>query len=180
MENNLHNGYLFKALDAYPYNLEETLEALNYALSYNGSDAHALYLMGLVYAEQLQEYDIAKEYFAEAMASKMDLPVIYPFYIRTLIKNEDYQEAQKLLDFAYKVKGTDKAFLKSIQAVLYEKTGNYKRAVSSYKKAIRLAVNNAFVDYAEKELDRVKKKLKSPKKGKRKRIKRSRIKKKGV
>ena len=33
MENNLHNSYLFQALDSYPYELEQTLEALNYALS---------------------------------------------------------------------------------------------------------------------------------------------------
>ena len=29
MDTNLHNTYLFKALDAYPYELEETIEALN-------------------------------------------------------------------------------------------------------------------------------------------------------
>lgn len=171
MENNLHNSYLFKALDAYPYKLEETLEALNYSLSYNGNNAHALYLMGLVYAEQLQEYETAKEFFAEAIATKMETPIVYPFYIQTLIWNEDYDEAQKLLDFALKVKGTDKAFLKLIQGVLLEKKGQFKQAVKSYKEAIKLAVHNSFVVYTEKELDRVKKKLKSPKKGKRKKNK---------
>ena len=158
MENNLHNSYLFKALDAYPYNLEETLEALNYALSYNSNDAHVLYLMGMVYAEQLQEYETAKDYFAEAIASKMETPLVYPFYIQTLIFNEDYDEAQKLMDFALNIKGTDKAFLQLIQGVLYEKLQKYKPAKKAYKKAIKLAVNNAFIDYTEKELGRLKKK----------------------
>lgn len=38
--------YIFQALDAYPYNLEETVESLNYALSYDDKNAVALCLMG--------------------------------------------------------------------------------------------------------------------------------------
>ena len=61
MGNNLHNSYVFQAIDAYPYNLEETLEALNFALSYNEKDTQALCLMGRVYAEQLKDYELKQK-----------------------------------------------------------------------------------------------------------------------
>ena len=51
---NLANNYLFKALDAYPYDLEETIEALTYALSYDEKNTVALCLMGRVLCRKLE------------------------------------------------------------------------------------------------------------------------------
>lgn len=42
------NKYYFEALDNYPYNLPDCLEALNYALSYDPEDADSLCLMGSI------------------------------------------------------------------------------------------------------------------------------------
>ncbi len=108
MENNLHNNYLLKAMDAYPYNLEETLEALNYALSYNEKDAQALCLMGRVYAEQLNDYETAKQYYVEALSENIEMHHIYPHYVQALLWNDDYEDAEKLIDFALTIKGIDK------------------------------------------------------------------------
>ncbi|WP_400076085.1 tetratricopeptide repeat protein [Winogradskyella sp. R77965] len=171
MENNLHNSYVFQALDAYPYNLEETLEALNYALSYNEKDAQALCLMGRVYAEQLKNYETAKQYFAEAIAQHMEMPKTYPFYIQTLLWNEDYVEAQKLIDFAKTLKGVDKALLQLMQGVLFEKLGQFKIAIKTFKAANKTATNNDFIRYVDNELSRVKKKMKPKKKCKKKKKK---------
>lgn len=171
MENNLHNNYLFKALDAYPYELEETLEALNYALSYNSKDAHALCLMGRVYAEQLKDYETAKQYYAEAVAHEMDMPKTYPFYIQTLLWNEDYDEAEKLITFALTIKGVNKSILHYYKAVLLEEQGQFKEAVKVYKIAIKLATDNGVINYVENELNRVKKKIKPKKKKKSKKKK---------
>ena len=77
MENSNFNRYLFKALEAYPYELDEAIEALGYALSYDAKNVQALCLMGKIYWEQLGEYEAAKECYAEAMASNMDMPTIY-------------------------------------------------------------------------------------------------------
>ncbi|WP_282134760.1 tetratricopeptide repeat protein [Seonamhaeicola maritimus] len=174
MENNLHNNYLFKALDAYPYELEETLDSLNYALSYNPKDAQSLCLMGRVYAEQLKDYETAKQYFAEAVAHGMDLPKTYPFYIQTLLWNDDYHEADKLIAFALTIKGIDKALMQLLKGVLLEKQGAYKLAIKSYKNANKTATNNCFIDYVNNEISRVKKKI-EPKK---KKVKKSKKKKK--
>lgn len=151
--------YLFKALDAYPYDLEEAIEALNYALSYDDKNAKALCLMGKVYTEQLGEYEAAKECYAQAMASNMEMPYIYPDYIRTLIMNEDYEEAQKLLDFAMALKAADKAALYFYQGLLNEVQREYKKAINAYKQAIKHGLNNEFIRRIEEEIGRVKGKL---------------------
>ena len=151
--------YLFKALDAYPYDLEEAIEALNYALSYDDKNAKALCLMGKVYAEQLGEYEAAKECYAQAMASNMEVPYIYPDYVRTLIMNEDYGEAQKLLDFAMALKAADKAALYFYQGLLNEAQNEYKEAINAYKQAKKHGLNNEFIRRIEEEIGRVKGKL---------------------
>jgi len=167
METNLHNNYLFKALDAYPYELEETLEALNYALSYNNKDAQALCLMGRVYAEQLKDYETAKQYFAEAIAQHMEMPKTYPYYVQTLLWNDDFEEAEKLIKFGLTVKGVDTALLQLFQGILFEKKGAFKAAIKAFKTANKTATNNNFIDYVNNELSRVKNKIR-PKKGKKK------------
>lgn len=171
MENNLHNSYFLKALDAYPYNLEETLEALNYALSYNNKDVQALCLMGRLYAEQLKDYETAKQYYVEALAEGLDANYVYPHYLYTLLWNEDYDEAEKLLVYAFKVKGIGKAQLLLIKGQLYEATGKYKLAITTLKEAKKGGLNNGFVDYVNREISRVENKVKSKKKKKKRKKK---------
>ncbi|MEL6809903.1 MAG: hypothetical protein AAFP76_01055 [Bacteroidota bacterium] len=166
METNTHNIYLFKALDAYPFNLEETIESLNYALSYDPNDAQALLLMARLYAFQLKDYESAKHYFEAAMTAQMEMTQLYPDYVFTLLLNEDYPEAQRLLEYATQLKGTDKAVLQLLQGQLYEGIFEYKRAVTSLKEARKLAKNNHFMGFVKQEIERVKGKL--PKKNKKK------------
>lgn len=168
MERTNFNMYLFKAMEAYPYELQEAIEALNYALSYDAKNVQALCLMGKVYAEQLGDYETAKDCFAEALASKMEMPAIYPDYIRTLLANEDYKEAQKLLDFAIKVKATDKGALYILQGQLFEGLGKNKKALMAIEKSKRYGFNNDFIRFADNETARVKKKLQKSKKKKKK------------
>ena len=70
--------YLFQALDNYPYNLEDVVESLDYALSYNNKNTMALCLYGRVYAEQLSDYEQAKLYFQEALISNIFAKEVYP------------------------------------------------------------------------------------------------------
>ncbi len=76
--------YLFQALDNYPYCLEETIESLDYALSYDSKNPTALGLYGRIYSEQLQDYETAKSYFQEAIANNIYAIEVYPFYINAL------------------------------------------------------------------------------------------------
>ena len=160
METNLHNHYVFKALEAYPWELEKAIEALNYALAYEPENAKALQLMAKVHYEQLGDNETAKTFFEKALASGMDLPDIYPEYIRLLINNDDFKEAQKLIDFAKTVKGIDKAGIALTQGQLYEKLTLFKESEKALKDAKQFALNNDFISYVDDILSRVKRKKK--------------------
>lgn len=164
MDTNLLNNYVLKAIDAYPYELEETVENLNYALSYEPNNAYALYLMGRLQAEQLGDYEKAKEYFAEALANKMDFQKVYQHYILVLIWNNDYTEAQKLIDFAFRVKGIGKGLIWFLQGLLFEYLQANKKAIKALKKAKQFGYNDSFTSYIDSEISRNKKKLKPKKK----------------
>ena len=160
MENNLHNIHLFRAIEAYPWELEKAVEALNYALSYDPENVKALHLMAKVHYEQLGDNETAKRYFEKALASNIETPDIYPDYIRLLINNEDFNEAQKLIDFAKTVKGIGKAGIALAQGQLYESIAKYEDAEKVLKEAKQLALNDDFISFVDTVLSRVKKKRK--------------------
>jgi len=149
--------YLFQALDNYPYSLEETIESLDYAMSYDSKNTTALCLYGRIQTEQLQNYEEAKRYFQEALAINIDAVAVYPYYIETLLLNEDYEEASKLIDFALTVKGINKmVILKKVQ--LLERQAAIKAALKLLKE-VKL---NTFTNETY-ETDEVEKRLKSKK-----------------
>jgi len=160
METNLYNNYLFRAIENYPYELEKTIEALNYALSYNPKSVKALCLMARIQSEQLGDYELAKEYYEKALMSRLDIPEVYPDYIRLLINNEDYEEAQKLIDFARQVKGIDKAGIELTQAYLFEALLEFDNAEKALNDAKLFALNNDFISYVDEVISRVNKKRK--------------------
>ena len=160
MENNLQNIYLFRAIEAYPWELEKAVEALNYALAYDPENVKALHLMAKVHYEQLGDYEMAKLYFESALASNIEAREIYPDYIRLLINNEDYEEAQKLIEFANTIKGVDKAGIALTQGQLFESLAKFEDAEEVLKKAKQLALNDDFINFVDNVLSRVKKKRK--------------------
>lgn len=166
MGTHILNNYIFKALDAYPYELEKATEALNYALSYDEKDTMALCLKGRIYAETLKDYDKAKTIYTEALAENVKAFHIYPHYINVLLWNEDYEEAMRFIDFALKVKGSDKVELYHKQAILFEQQKLYKKALIKIKLAKRFNYDsNNIYDLKETE-SRIKDKM--PKKAKKK------------
>jgi tetratricopeptide (TPR) repeat protein len=150
--------YLFQALDNYPYWLEGTSEALDYALSYDEKNTTALCLYARIEAEQLQNYEAAKSYFQEALAINMDAVAVYPYYLETLLLNEDYEEAAKLIDFALTIKGINKMAILLKKVHLLERQQNIKGAIKLMKE-VKLAsfANDTY------EIDEVEKRLKAKK-----------------
>lgn len=129
------NKYYFEALDYFPYNMAECLDALNYALSYEPEDADSLCLMGRVYSEVLKDYETGKKYFEEAMQSNIGNVNTPKYYIECLLSNEDYEEAEKLIKYALKMKGIDKAEILNCASLLLERKGEYKQALEQLKEA---------------------------------------------
>jgi tetratricopeptide (TPR) repeat protein len=144
--------YLFQALDNYPYSLEETIESLDYAFSYDAKNTMVLCLYGRIQVEQLWNYEEAKSYFQEALAINIHALEVYPYYIQTLILNEDYEEAQKLIDFALTIKGVNKSEIYVKKAILFEVQLRFKEALTSIKNAKLYTLQFAFEsDIAEVE-----------------------------
>ena len=158
MEANTSNIYLFKALEAYPYELAKAIEALNYALSYDPENVRALCLMATIQHEQLGEYETARSYYERALASRLDIPNVYPEFIRLLVNYEDFDDALKLIAFARTVKGIDRAGIELAQAHLFEVTAQYDEALDSLKEAKQLAMNSEFIYHVDEVISRVKKK----------------------
>jgi len=133
--------HLLNALDNYPYSLSDTIESLEYALSYDDKNTMAICLMGRIYAEQLLDYETAKEYFSEAISHNIHALEVYPYYIDTLILNEDFAEAEKLIDFALTVKGMDKVNILFKKAWLKEVLRDFKSAKKVLKEIKLLNCN---------------------------------------
>ena len=145
--------YLFQALDNYPYNLEDVVESLDYALSYNNKNTMALCLYGRVYAEQLSDYEQAKLYFQEALISNIFAKEVYSHYIQTLILNEDYEEVTKLIDFALTIKGIDKVEILMKKIYLFEKTQEFKLGLKLMKE-VKLSTLNSDYNYLIEETEK--------------------------
>lgn len=127
--------YLFQALDNYPFWLEGTIESLDYAHSYDDKNTMVLCLYGRIQAEQLMNYEEAKSYFQQALAINIHALEVYPYYLKTLILNEDYNEALKLIDFALTVKGINKSEIYLKKVILFEAQNEFKKALKEIKNA---------------------------------------------
>jgi len=158
MESNIANLYVFKALEAYPWELAKAVESLNYALSYEPENVRALCLMAKVHSEQLGDNEAAKNLYERALTVRLDIPQVYPEYIQLLLENEDFTEAQKLIDFASTVKGIDKGGIKVLQAQLFEINGTFEAAEKVLKEAQDVGLNADFILFVDGELERVTKK----------------------
>ncbi|SFU38528.1 hypothetical protein SAMN05216480_102131 [Pustulibacterium marinum] len=152
--------YLFQAMDSYPYSLEETLESLDYALSYDENNTMALCLYGRLYSEQLQKFDIAKSYFQKALSIDIQALEVYPYYIEALLFNEDYEEADTLIEFALKIKGINKIEIKLKEVLLHEMQQDLLKALE-LAKLLKLYVFNSewntVIEETEKRLKQKKK-----------------------
>jgi tetratricopeptide (TPR) repeat protein len=151
--------YLFQALDNYPYWLEGTIESLDYALSYDDKNTTALCLYGRIHAEQLQDYEGAKNYFQQAISIDIHGLEVYPYYIETLLLNEDFEEAQKLIDFALTIKGVKKVEIKLKLVSLLERQLQFKKAAKLLKKVQLESISSDYNHQIEETEKRLKLKL---------------------
>ena len=154
-----YNTYLVKALEAYPYDLEEAIESLNYALSYEPNNAMALSLFGRVYMDIYEDFETAIQYFETALAENVNLTAMYTHYTMALIHNEDYDKAKTFIKFALTVKSSDKGLLYARLVLIYECLQDYKTALKMVKKAEKHSYNDSFMTYLNEFKKRIKQKM---------------------
>ena len=160
----LADSYYLKALDLYPYELDQVTEALNFAISYDNDHAGAHCLLGMLNLYQLGKYREAEDHFERALASNIDYAETYYSYADLLIQIGEYGKAKKLIKYAYKIKGINVTRLKHIEGLIAEIKGNYVKAKEYMKLAYLSSYRKAEREYLKEELDRVNSKLKDQKK----------------
>lgn len=153
------NTYLIKAIDSYPYDLEGTVEALQYAYSVDNKSPMILCLMGRVQADVFKNYELAKEYFNEALGEDIYAFDVYFYYIDVLLHNEDFEEAKRLIEFALTLKGSDKGVLYLKKAILLEHKKSYNQALKCLKTAKEFTYNSNFMSDVQNVKARIKSKM---------------------
>ena len=161
MSLNAADQYYLKALDHYPYDLEGTVEALSFALGHDEEHCQSNCLMGRIFMEQMKEYEMADYYFEKALMSDFNYPDTFKYYSLLKIWKGEFPKAQKIIDYSLRVRGMDRATMLHRKAMVYECTGKYLEAKLCLQQIKLIASNNEWVSYAEKELLRLKKKVKT-------------------
>jgi tetratricopeptide (TPR) repeat protein len=163
------DSYYLKALDLYPFELDQVTEALNFAISYDNDHAGAHCLLGKLNLYQLGKYREAEDHFEKALASDIENTETYYAYAELLIQIDEFVRAKKLIKYAYKIKGISVWRLKYYEGLIAEIKGDYLKA----KKCMKLAYANSYRKnervFLKDELERVKSKMKPSEKARKKR-----------
>jgi tetratricopeptide (TPR) repeat protein len=154
-------NYYLKALDNYPFDLKEALEALEYALSYDSEYADAHALMGRLQMEYMSQMEEARYHFECALVSDVDNIPTYYAYLNWCILMEEYTRAERLCDYAHTVKGINRTILFYKEALLFEKQGELSKAKKRLNRAIKTSIASHEIAYIKAEKERVTGKIKS-------------------
>ena len=159
----LADQYYLKAVDLYPYNLEEFMENLRFALSYDNEHVGANYLLGKFYAEQLHDYNRAEGYYQVAMAGDPHNENLCFDYVLLFITMKEFGKAEKLLGYVRSFKGVDLARIYHHEGLIHEYHHAYDLALQSYENAQLESYNEEFSGYMNTVIKRVnaKQKLKN-------------------
>jgi tetratricopeptide (TPR) repeat protein len=153
------NSYLIKALESYPYDLEQCMESLNYAVSYDENNPIALCLYGRLNLEIFKDYALAEQYFRQALATDINYVETYAYFLDCLIVREDFEEAKKLIAFARKRKGIDHGLLFYYEATILERLCKFKKSLKVIKEAMKAAQTTSFMSDLEEMKIRIEKKI---------------------
>ncbi|RYD55757.1 MAG: hypothetical protein EOP56_14430 [Sphingobacteriales bacterium] len=157
---NAADKYFLKAKDNYPHDLDKALEALEYGLSCDNEHAGLLTLQGTIYHNDLKQFDAAEECFELALFYNKNYVDTWYSYITFAIEMNDLTKADKLIQSAMKVRGTEIARIYYRAALLADRKGAYAEAVDTIQKARLNCCCKECYDFLKDETDRLQMKLK--------------------
>jgi len=150
--------YYLKAQSSYGYDVDETLEALEYGLSCDDTHPGLLTLQGDLYFYQLKQFEAAQEQYELSLFYDASFVRTYYSYIRLLLTVEELKRAERLIKKAITVRGIDKSRVLHLQAVLFEKQERYADAIENLKKAKEYTQSKESISFYADELQRVEQK----------------------
>ena len=163
---NITETYYLKALDQYAHNLEECIENLNYALSYDAEYAPALCLMGRLYTAEIKNYTLAEEFFNRALAANFEYSETYLYYGKLLLILDKQPELEKLMEQALKIQGMDKSSIYHTKGLSSEQQGQFDETLAFLYRALKFSYNSESDEFLIAEIKRVEGKQKKLKKKK--------------
>jgi len=162
--------YFLKAFDNYDYNIEEAVENIKYALSYDEEHAPAWCLQGRLMMDCLKNFREAKSCFERAIFYDPTYVETYKYYSLLLIWTSDFEKAQIIINKSKRVKGMSRATIIQRSAMVYEYQGRIGEAIRIMKKGKLFSLTQSNYDYFNKEVTRLKRKVRKPVKRKKKKL----------
>ena len=159
MELTISYQYYLKARSAYPYDLAETAEMLNYALSYDEECAPALCLMGQMQMEVLKDFEAAEDYFQKALLADPRFVDTYKYLSLLLIWVGKFRQAEQIINKSRQIKGMPAMMILERELTLSELKGDIRGALMAADKGILFAVNEHSLSYFEREKSRLNRKI---------------------
>lgn len=157
---NTADQYYLKAEDAYGYDIGETIENLNYALSYDEEHIQANLLMAKVLAWEFENWQEAEQYFTRIIAIDPNHSAVIDPYVDMLIYIGKWDKAEKLLHYAISIKGVDRGLVYYRMAIILEKRGQLRAAVKMLEAAEMQAYFQEDFTFIKTVKERVKEKIK--------------------
>ena len=151
----LADQYYLKSLDNYNYNWEESLTDLSYALSHDPDHAGANNLMGRLQMEHFNNFELAEEYFVQAMVSNPFHMQTCMDYLKLMLKLKKGKEFEKLVQHALTIQGIDKAEVLQLKAHYLELNQHFAEATKLLNRAKLLTFDDCLIEDLEEDLERV-------------------------
>ena len=164
MEITLADQYYLKAASAYPYEIADALENLNYALSYSEDHAQAWCLHGIIHMYSLKNYREAQASFNNALKADMGYVDTYKHLTLLKIYKGEIDKAYKIIDYAIKVEAMDKSTILALKAIVMEIQGRHDDAIGILNSAKLLCINVDTMQWLDTITNRIKTKRKLSKK----------------
>jgi len=153
--------YYIKALDEYPFALEQAVENLNYALSYDPDHVAANCLMGQLYMEQLKDLNRAEQYLQRAISTDPEYADAYFHYTGLAFTRGDFALAEKLINYTKTLVSADKAQVAYNEGLLYEQQKKYCIAIAHMNHALLESVNDEDRNLIKAAITRIQDKMDS-------------------
>lgn len=118
--------------------------------------ARAHYETGMIYFNELINYEMAEYHFKLAMQFCPEEVFAYYAYQKLLFQQSRYEELVAFSEKALTVHSIYKALIYKIMAACHEEQHKFKKAIKYYEKAMLHALNDHEFELCKKMIERVK------------------------